>query len=631
MAGIGLLTKLRTKRGDTKLEYEWGSSKVLQTLDLEKLTRAALRNHLDARDLDTQGTKRAMIKRLMADLEGERLQSIAYSEQLESEFHINKDIEERGSVYAVGTNYAGQLGQGDTEPRDVFTAVQKTRGLGVVRVTANADMAFGVTADHEVLVWGGDPLGTQIFNPTAMGAYATVSTQPFGRASRVRRERSIRRKISRIDFDATELQKFLLDASIPPVDVHAGGNGTGVTGIKVDLDDEWSKEMFMEPQFVLELQGEEVVDTTVGASHAAAVTSGGDVFVWGHNLCGQLGLTDFRSRATPEILSYFEQDPELRIDTISAGENHVAALSAQGRVYCWGHVDSGRLGLGVDERYGAKPAEKYFFPAPTLLSSLIDEPVCQIACGAAQQKRAKFPTSKAPFSAVFHSCGAAHTLALSDAGKVFAWGHGAGGRLGVGDFLSRIQPMQVEMLTNKCVLQIAAATWHSAAIVLNCVLNPPMQKSGWVYTWGSGYHGQLGHGKSQVVTKPSIVESLLGRNLSARSVCLGSHHSAMIAMDGEMYTWGSNLHGCLGHAIKEKVEHTSEPATPGRAHVKRGRGMDVARKLMEEEAIRLDMMRLEEEQERTIATQSQAKGDETVGSGDEADGASATGGAAGGP
>ena len=179
MAGIGLLTKLRTKRGDTKLEYEWGSSKVLQTLDLEKLTRAALRNHLDARDLDTQGTKRAMIKRLMADLEGERLQSIAYSEQLESEFHINKDIEERGSVYAVGTNYAGQLGQGDTEPRDVFTAVQKTRGLGVVRVTANADMAFGVTADHEVLVWGGDPRGTQIFNPTAMGAYATVSTQPF--------------------------------------------------------------------------------------------------------------------------------------------------------------------------------------------------------------------------------------------------------------------------------------------------------------------------------------------------------------------------------------------------------------------------------------------------------------------
>ena len=95
-----MLGKLKQRRGDAKLEYEWGSSKVLQTLDLDKLPRAALRSHLDARDLETGGTKRAMVKRLQADLEGERLQATAYTEQLESEFHINKDIEERGSVYA---------------------------------------------------------------------------------------------------------------------------------------------------------------------------------------------------------------------------------------------------------------------------------------------------------------------------------------------------------------------------------------------------------------------------------------------------------------------------------------------------------------------------------------------------
>ena len=34
----------------------------------------------------------------------------------------------------------------------------------------------------------------------------------------------------------------------------------------------------------------------------------------------------------------------------------------------------------------------------------------------------------------------------------------------------------------------------------------------------------------------------------------------MIAMDGELYTWGSNLHGCLGHAIRDQfVEHTADP------------------------------------------------------------------------
>ena len=66
-----------------KLADELGSSKVLQTLDLNKLTKKALESHCDARDLEIGGTKRAMIKRLQADLEGERLQATAYTEQLE--------------------------------------------------------------------------------------------------------------------------------------------------------------------------------------------------------------------------------------------------------------------------------------------------------------------------------------------------------------------------------------------------------------------------------------------------------------------------------------------------------------------------------------------------------------------
>ena len=198
MSGLGLLGKLKQRRGDAKLEYEWGSSKVLQTLDLDKLPRAALRSHLDARDLETGGTKRAMVKRLQADLEGERLQATAYTEQLESEFHINKDIEERGSVYACGTNYAGQARTGRHGASLGVHGGAENYGVGIgVRVATNADMVYAVTADHEVLVWG--------------------------------------------------------------------GSGAGSTGIHVDADDEWAKEMYMEPQFVTELQGEEATSCSVGA------------------------------------------------------------------------------------------------------------------------------------------------------------------------------------------------------------------------------------------------------------------------------------------------------------------------------------------------------------------------------
>ena len=369
----------------------------------------------------------------------------------------------------------------------------------------------------------------------------------------------------------------------------------------------------------------------VGASHSCAVSRGGDVFVWGHNLCGQLGLTHYEKRAEPQLLTYFEQDATLAVTQAQAGENHCAALTREGHVYCWGHVASGRLGLGtllfhsaeslesceskrqesrgctllfprdsskplcesagVDERYGAKASERLYFPSPTLLSGLTSEPIRQIACGAE------------------------HTLALANA-RVFAWGHGAGGRLGVGDCVDRVEPYSIPLLENLCVLSVAAATWDSAALVLI----PPLLSTGWVYTWGSGYHGQLGHGRTQVQMTPAVVQSLVDRQLSAKSIRLGSHHSAMIALDGELYTWGSNLEHCLGHDIQDKyVEHTAEPGHVSGfgAIVERvGRGMvrdyvlgrectivatypyegpseDVARKLMEEEAIRLDMLTLE--------------------------------------
>ena len=120
----------------------------------------------------------------------------------------------------------------------------------------------------------------------------------------------------------------------------------------------------------------------------------------------------------------------------------------------------------------------------------------------------------------------------------------------------------------------------------------------------------------------------------------------MIAMDGELYTWGSNLHGCLGHAIRDQfVEHTADPghASGFGAIVERvGRGMvrdyalgreftivatypyegpteDVARKLMEEEAIRLDMLALEDEQDAATLRGSQAgtQDDGTLATGDD--------------
>ena len=91
-------------------------------------------------------------------------------------------------------------------------------------------------------------------------------------------------------------------------------------------------------------------------------------------------------------------------------------------------------------------------------------------------------------------------------------------------------------------MQVAAGTWHSMALV--CY--PPMIHGGWVYTWGSGYHGQLAQGTKVISPTPEVVDYFMYVNLLVKVICAGSHHCLAVVKEGELYSWGSNMNGCLG-------------------------------------------------------------------------------------
>ena len=84
------------------------------------------------------------------------------------------------------------------EPGRAVTSLGSTTALKLVSDVKIDDAATGVYS-HRL-----DPRGTRIFNPTSICAHATAVTELFHRASRTRRERSIRPKISRIDVESTE-------------------------------------------------------------------------------------------------------------------------------------------------------------------------------------------------------------------------------------------------------------------------------------------------------------------------------------------------------------------------------------------------------------------------------------------
>lgn len=515
-------------------DYEWGSTKILSEVKLNDLSRTNLRNHAEARGLDPgRHPKEILIEMLQEDMESERLQSIAFEESIEAEFQIQKDLEERGSVYAVGSGGCGQLGQGDMSNIETFSVVPKTQGAGICYVSTGFDLVFAVTEDHDVLVWGGGGCG------------------PMGSS-------------------------------------------------KLDKDDpQFNEYHFMDCNRQDRLVGEEVVQVSVGASHAIARSKGGDLFVWGFNKAGQLGLGNFKRHDTPEVCAGIPDG--FLVCQVAAGENHSCVIAKQKesdsatRIYTWGHCADGRLGLGVRQRIGAVPGEQFFFPAPTLIDELFKETIREVACGRA------------------------HTVARSPNG-VWSWGHGGGGRLGHGDQRDQYKPKCIEALKSMVVTQVCAATWHSA-----CVVNiPPLKGYGEVYTWGSGYHGQLGQKNVQVSLVPGRVADINELHIFCKTLAIGSHHCAMIANDGELWTWGSNKHHALGREIEEDdVEYTSSPGHVGGfgAIVERtGRGMPrsvccgkeftivatypyegpsefVARKLVEEEEMRLEEERIRKEAE----------------------------------
>jgi len=86
------------------------------------------------------------------------------------------------------------------------------------------------------------------------------------------------------------------------------------------------------------------VSVSAGADHVCAVTDGGDAYCWGSNSVGQLGngAADSVPHATP-----IRVHSDVKFTALSAGFTHTCALERDGRAWCWGANDTAQLGDGT--------------------------------------------------------------------------------------------------------------------------------------------------------------------------------------------------------------------------------------------------------------------------------------------
>lgn len=233
----------------------------------------------------------------------------------------------------------------------------------------------------------------------------------------------------------------------------------------------------------------EIVQVAAGGTHTAAVTKDGDLYMWGRNYYGQLGVySNADSKIPIKVNNSSSTLPEKSVKYIALGYYHSAAITKDGSLYMWGYNRSGQLGDGTTtDRY--TPVK-------------IMDNVASV------------------------SLGGSHSAAVTKDGSLYMWGDNGNGRLGDGTTTDRYTP--VKIMDN--VASVSLGSSHSAAIT----------KDGSLYMWGYNYYGQLGDGTTtDRYTPVKIMDNVA-------SVSLGGNHSAAITKDSNLYMWGGNGSGQLG-------------------------------------------------------------------------------------
>jgi alpha-tubulin suppressor-like RCC1 family protein len=341
-----------------------------------------------------------------------------------------------GEVLGWGGAGSGRYSQESVDICSSRTANQEPVYVGQSEhfsaVSAGYGVSLGVSTQQELLVWGWNPLG--------VGDDQTISEIPI----------AVKVVTAPVSVAAGQSIFAAID--------QAGSLHTW--GLNVDqVLGRTTEQMNALPGVVPGLPAMQAV--ALGDNVMIALSREGEVFSFGNNSAGQLGLGHLRNVGIAEQVHLNAlKDPALKdaakkltaaIKSIAVGATHVLALCREGNVYAWGSNQYGQLGH-QHKRYDSQP---------TLLE--MPEKITALAAGT-------------HFS-----------LALTESGNVYAWGWNGFGQLGVNDVRPRCTPTKVPGLAQ--VQAIAAGEMHAVAIGKRAL-----------YGWGSNEAGQLGRAAQQQLT-----------------------------------------------------------------------------------------------------------------------------------
>ena len=236
------------------------------------------------------------------------------------------------------------------------------------------------------------------------------------------------------------------------------------------------------------------------------------------------------------------------IQSIACGETHFACLDFEGNVFTFGSNNVGQLGIGISSK-GSLPQQKVNLPPIKQISCGFSLTLClsengelysfglnsygQLGYASNETSDGNIPICSQPRriepleNVKLVQCGTCHVICVTETNEVYAWGNNRDGQLGSCDSETKKVPFKCEYPNN--IVDIRAGFSHTL------VLTEDKE----VFTCG----------KDNYIGRRDVIFRNIPKKIELSEIVrieCGTYHSLCIDIHGDLYMFGKNDFGQLG-------------------------------------------------------------------------------------
>jgi alpha-tubulin suppressor-like RCC1 family protein len=330
----------------------------------------------------------------------------------------------------------------------------------------------------------------------------------------------------------------------------------------------WSVDYSMSPLSEFDQPNSDWIHLYASAEHKLALDSNGQLWAWGENSSGQLGIGNNLNQSDPQLIDAAAIGVD-KWSTAAVGQEHSLAVDDQGRLWVWGNNQEYQLGLGDDISVNT----------PQLLNSevkwvsvfahgwssyAIDEfgRIWQWGEGFDESSTVPVLMSNAQLEGAkwVKLSVSNHILGIDDQGRLWAWGSNGSGELGIGHtaYVDAPEMVLTPWQDDAVWIDVVATVGRGQGWGTEAGVSVGLDSKGRVWSWGGGPGLGLGENVTQALAparvpfpKPNVrrvpilaVRELIGapldRNFEAESagtylIKLTGNVSPQVTIDGQLF------------------------------------------------------------------------------------------------